>query len=129
MHHRPGDHEALGHAARVPVDLDVGLGIESELLEHGGGPGVAVDLAEAVIGGMKGQVLAGSERAVEVAPLRNHRQHPLGLDRIIDHIDPGHSCLATGRLDPGGEDADRGGLAGSIGTEEAKDLAACDGER
>jgi hypothetical protein len=66
VHHRPGDHDPLGLAARHEVDL-VGRPVgQAEQLEELVGAAVALGRRHAVIGGVEGQVLADRERAVEV---------------------------------------------------------------
>jgi len=106
----------------------VGLVLEAELGEQVGGAGVALGPADAVVGGVEGEVLPGRQRPVEVAPLRYDGQPRPRGDRIASHVDPGEDRLAAGRLDPGGEHADGGRLAGPVRAEQTEHLALADRE-
>jgi hypothetical protein len=129
VHQRPGDHQPLRHAARVDVHLVVAAVAQPELLQHPVRPGAPLGARHQVVGGVEDQVLAGGQRPVQVDPLRHHRQPPPRLDRVAQHVDPGDPGSAGGGHHPGREDPHRGGLAGTVGPQQAEDLAPGDLER
>jgi hypothetical protein len=75
------------------------------------------------------KVALGRQRAVQVAALGHHGESALGSHRVPHDVDAGDQGAARGRLDPGGEHADGGGLAGAVGSQQAEHLAGADAER
>jgi len=47
---------------------------------------------------------------------------------LVDHVEPGDTCGATGRAQQRGQHPNRRGLAGSVRSEESEDLALLDAQ-
>ena len=69
---------------------------------------------------LQGQVLASGGLDVDPGPLRDHARrapHSVGVD---GHVDPGHRRPPLVGRGQGGEDLDRGRLAGSVGAQQTE---------
>ena len=101
VHDRPGDHEALGHAARQLGDVGAGPVGEAELLEHLVGLAMCFACAHAEVTTVEVEVLRHVERPIERVRLRNYTDVLLGDGRVRDHVDTTDPRLSRGRDDPG----------------------------
>ena len=87
MHDRPGDHQALGHAARELVDFGPAAEQPEPLQQLlGRRPGPTVAHAEVTT--VEVQVLEHVERSIERVRLRDDADDLLGEGRVRDDVDP-----------------------------------------
>jgi hypothetical protein len=75
------------------------------------------------------QVVADGHVRVERRRFRQVADAALGLERLIEDVEPGNDGLAGGGRHVARQDAHGRGLAGPVGAEEAEDLALVDAER
>ncbi len=75
------------------------------------------------------EILPAAQVFVQGDVLRDHPDERLDLLRFPRHREPGHPRFSTVGLEQAGEDGDGGGLAGSVGAQEAEYLALLDLER
>ena len=128
VHQRPGDHQPLGHPARVLVDL-VGLPpAQAEPVEQLERPLAPVPPRRAEVGSVEGQVLERRQRPVEVAHLRDDGDPLLDGHRVLADVDPIDEDSTRRRLDPRRHRPDRRRLSRPVRPEQAEDLAPGDYE-
>src|SRR5699024_1639875 len=84
--------------------------------------------SEPEIGAVEGEILPGSKRAVQIALLRHYRYASFDRIGIVYDVDAGDGGRPRGRLDPGSQDTQCRGLAGTVGSQKSEDFAVLDGE-
>ena len=85
-------------------------------------PGHALDLRH------EGQIVAHPHVRVEGRRLGQIAGPPLGLDRLVQDVEPGHDCPAFGRGHVAGQDPHRGGLPSAVRAEKSENLTPLDPE-
>ena len=128
MEDRPGDHHPLRHTARESEGVGLGPVGELESLEQFVGSLARGLRAHAEVAAVEVEVLEHGEAAVERVDLRDHADELLGERRLGDDVDVADEGLAARGDDPSRQHADGRGLAGTVGPEEAEDLAFADRE-
>ena len=128
VHQRAGQHQALGHAAGVVVDLVVLAPGQAEPRHELQGALAPLAAAGPEVRGVEGQVLQRGERAVQVAALRHDGDARLDRDRVAHDVDAVHQHAPRGRPHAGGDDPDGRGLAGPVRAEQAEHLGRPHGE-
>ena len=128
MEQRAGDHQPLLLAARQVLDLRGGLAQDLELLQQGHRPCRRDAGGHAVVGAVKDEVLDDVEPAIGIRPLRHHANAATHGHILRAHIVAGHERLAARRVDPRGEDAERGRLPRPVRPKQAEELAVVDAE-
>ena len=131
QHPRPvdqahGDVEAPLHPAGVAAADPVGRLGQAEALQQLPHPAPQPGAAQAVHLPLEGEVLPPGGLQVDPGPLGDQADgpaHPLGAGQ---HVDAGHAGLAAVGAGQGGEDLDRGRLAGAVGAEQAEHGAGLD---
>ena len=74
------------------------------------------------------EILEDAHVGVERRRLRQVAGAALGLDRLVEDVEPGDNGFAFGGRHVAGQDAHRRRLAGAVGSEEPENLAALDPE-
>ena len=110
-----------GH--RVVADVD-----EPEDFEKPFEPALDLLIGQAVQAAHEAAVLEGRHRLVERGRLGHVADAALHGDRVLDGIEPADRDGPGVRLEGGGQDADRRGLARAVGSEVAEHLAWLDGD-
>ncbi len=120
---RPGEVEAAPHPAGVGAAGPVGRLRQAEAVEEFGGAPAGGAASRAVQAGHQVQVLAAGQLLVDGGVLAGEAE--AGPDRLGGGADVVARHPGAARVGPqqGGEDADGGGLAGAVGTEQAEDGA------
>ena len=118
-------HPALHAAGELP-HVGVGLVGQAQAVEQLVNPGVVVFHAE--IAGLEAQRLAHVEKRVEHQFLGHHTKPAARLGVIGLHVVPLHQHPAAGGARQARQNADQGGLARTVGTEQAKKFAFFDVE-
>ena len=101
---------------------------EVELLEELAGASAGLALGQPVQAADHLDVHPSAEEAVDGGFLRGHADAAAHLVGLAHHVEAGHRARALGGDGEGGEDADRGGLAGPVVAEEAEHGARSDAE-
>ena len=128
MDERLGQAEPLLHPLGEPVDVIVSLVGQVEQVEHFADDLLAVRTGDLVGDGEEVEELPDFHAVVD-AEIVGHEaddppdRHRLGGDRVARD-----APLAERRPQQGGQESDRGALAGAVGPDEAEDLALTDGE-
>ena len=122
VHHRPGDHQALGHAAGEGEHRGLRPLLEAELLEQPVALAAGDLRRHAEEAAVEVEVLPDGEGPVEGVALGHDADELLGRGRVGDHVDAADEGTAAGGEHPGGEHAGGGALAGAVGAEEPEDL-------
>ena len=117
-----GDHQPLLLAPGQLVYLGFGPVGEAHALQQLPGPGQGGGPGNPEVGRVEEQVLDRGELEVRVRALGNDPDPPLDPDRIAAHVDAGHRGRAGRRPDPGGQNADCGGLARAVGPEQPEEF-------
>ena len=120
------DIEAALHAAGVRRDGAVGGGAELEHLEDLGGTRLRLPCRHAVETRLEDELAATGLGRVGRAPLRHVSDAAADLRGVALEVHARDPRLARGRADERREHAQRRGLAGPVGAEEAEDLASAD---
>ena len=115
-----GQVEAAAHAPGEGLHQRVGGVDEVELLEELAGPLAGFALGQAVEAADHLEVEPAGEEAVDGGLLRGDADAAAHLVGLVDDVEAGHRPRALGGDGEGGEDADRGGLAGAVVAEEAE---------
>jgi len=80
-------------------------------------------VTHAEVAALDAQGLAHREEGVEHQFLRHDAQGVAGLGEVADHVVPHDGDPPLGGTGQTGQDADEGGLAGPVGTQQAEELA------
>jgi hypothetical protein len=123
VHHGARDGEPLHQAARQFAGHLAGAVGEFELLQLLVGAARSLPGALTKIGAVKQQHLAGSQRKIQVGPLRHHADQALGLDLLLPDVELADERAAAGGLGTGGQDADGSGLARPVRPQQTEDFA------
>ncbi|SUA41734.1 Uncharacterised protein [Nocardia africana] len=128
-HHQPaGDVDATAHTAGVVPHRALTGADQVEFLEQGVGAAAGVLLGQTHQPAEQFEVLASGEVLVQRRVLPRHHDRAPHPGRIGDHVVPGHRGAARIGPQQGGQDLDRGGLAGAVGSEDAQHRGAGRGE-
>jgi hypothetical protein len=115
-------------SAREQIGFDVAALPQPEQPEQLVRPILRLGGRDAVVGGVKRQVPADRDRAIEVAALRHDREPAAGVDRIGDDVDAADQSLPAGRPYARGQHAHRRRLARPVGAQQPEHLAGIDRE-
>ena len=118
-----GQAETLFHSPAERVDLGFAAFSEVNQLQQLGRDPPAAAAGHAMASGIELEVLLSGQPVVdaeEVGHVADQRPHRCRVLADRDAADRGPTSI---RRCQGGEDADGGGLAGSVGPDEAEDLA------
>ena len=115
-----GEVEAAAHPARVGADQAVGGVAEVEALQQLGGAGARLALGQVVEAADHLQVLGPGEVFVDRRVLAGEADLGPQLRRLAGDVEAGDAGAAAVGREQGGEDADRGRLAGAVGPEQAE---------
>ena len=121
-----GDLNALRQAAGELIGRRVAALGEQELGQQLIGAGFGAGVRKAEVAAMEVDVFVDGERAVEGVELGHNADELPGLRRLRDHVNAIDADLATGGEGARGADADGGGLARSVGAEQAENLTSLD---
>ena len=122
------DIEAPALPAGVGADLAVGEVAELEGLDGRLGEALRGGFRDAVHARLVHQVTPGGGLIVGAAGLRHEADALPHLRGVAPQVRPGDRGVAAVRADQRGQHPEGGRLPGSVGTEEAEDLAALHGE-
>ena len=125
---RPGDLEPAALTAAVGVDGPVDELAEAERVDDVGDAPGRGGRVEPPQPGVHGEVAATGEGSVDDRFLEHDRAHPARLDRLRGDVEAGQAGVAGRGGDGGGEHADGGRLAGTVGAEQTEHLAGGDVE-
>src|ERR1700674_43522 len=123
---RAGEAQALLQAARQSVDELASPVRQADELEQ-----LAYDFGAALLGlavarGIEVQVLRHRELVVNAEEVRHVTDSRVNPRRVLRHVGAVDRRVAARRLEECGEDAQGGGLTGSVGAPQAEDLALWD---
>ena len=122
------DEHLLSHTLGVlaqPLVLIARKPEQIEQLASSGVPGLSIEVVQACD---DLEVLRGRQAVVECRGLRDITEAFLGLERLVDDIEPCDHGAAAGRSDHAREDSYRGGLACSVRSQKSEDLARLDAQ-
>ena len=128
------DHEHLAHlhaaaeAAREVHHLARRFLAQAELLDHLVDPGGQLGAAQAVEAAVAGQAVAHREEELGRLFLDHHRDAAADLERLLHDVEAFDGGASRGRSHQRREHAQRGGLAGPVGAEQAEDRPATHAE-
>ncbi len=128
VHHRAGNHQPPLHAAGQRARLHLCLVPQAQLLQVLLRPFRRFLARDAVEAGL---VHADVERLLELVevdllrhqPDQPHRRAAILVDRYAEHV-----RIAGSGVHQRGQDADQGGLAGTVGTEQGEKIAGLHGQ-
>ena len=123
-----GDVQLARHAPGIGADRLIQAGLQFEMAGQFFDAGADVRFLHAVEMSLQGHVLAAGEEVVHPGLLGHHTDgvpHPF---RITVHVDPSHQGPPRIESAQGGEDADGGGLAGSVGPQQGHDFPFAHGQ-
>ncbi len=118
-----GEVEAAAHAPGIPLEDPVGGVDQVELVEELGGPDTGVGPPEPAQPPNHHQVLTAGQQPVHGGVLGGDPDAALDGGGLADHVVAGHPGGAGIRRGQRGQNADRRGLAGTIGPEHREDGA------
>src|SRR6185369_3569749 len=101
---------------------------ELERVERPRGPLPGLRLGDAVVARLQDELLARGALVPGAAALRDVADAAAHLARVLEQVGAGDDGLAAVGRDERGQHPQRGGLAGTVGPEEAVDLPLPDGE-
>jgi hypothetical protein len=123
-----GEGELLAHAVGVVGDELLGFVGEAHELEEFGGALGGGGFIQAIHAADEGEVLAGGEFAEEGHAFGDDADVTFHFDGVVEEILTEDLNGAGGGGEQAGEHLDGGGFAGSVGAEEAEELAGFDRE-
>ncbi|MNT03907.1 hypothetical protein D3C72_1384640 [compost metagenome] len=122
LRHQHAPLHAAGQLAHVGVRLAGEVQVGHDFVD----PVVVARQAE--IARLQPQRLPNREKRIENQFLGHHAEHAARHAVVVHHIVPEHAHAARIGAVQAREDRDQRGLAGTVGTEQAEELAALDGE-
>ena len=128
MHEGGGQIEPAAHAARVGLGRAVGGVGQAEAVEQLVGPGTQLRPGQVGEPADEPQVLAAGEVLVDRGVLPGETDALAHRLRVVGDVEAEHLGPATVGTEDGREDAHGGGLAGTVGAEQAEDRARRDGQ-
>ena len=123
-----GEVEPAPHAAGVRRRLLLGRVDQVELVEQLGGAAPALDAAQVVQVGHQDEVLLAGEQVVDGGELAGDADRGAYRVGVLGQVVTGDPDLAGVGADQGGQDLNRGRLAGAVGTEQGEDRSVGDGQ-
>ena len=128
VHERERQVQPALHAARVAADLAVGRVGEADALDQRVAARAALGLGHALQRGLELHVLAPGQQRVQRGLLQRGADRRADGRALAHDVVPRDPRRARGGRQQGGEDQDRGRLAGAVGAQEAVDLARLDAQ-
>jgi hypothetical protein len=123
-----GQVEAAAHAPGVRADRAVGRPSELEPHQQLGSAVLDLDPVQVVQAADHVEVLAAGEVPIDRGGLAGQTDGLAHGGGLAGHVVPGHLGLAGVGAQQGGEDADGGALAGTVGAEQPEHGAGRDGQ-
>src|ERR1022692_4681932 len=128
MEHRLGESNAAAHSTRKSLNQIARAIGEAQRIEHCGAAIFQFAPDDSVEPSMMLQVFEHGEFAIDARMLKHDAELAADLDGAAGEIMAHHTRAAGLNRNQSRKNFEQRGFAAAIGTEEAEDLAACDGE-